>query len=290
MEPWDHIKDCDAAITYVTEHPKLWYLLEPDLSTSAALTARGKESLLLSPAPPTSRLPLTRARAQAIAQAVTVIHKLALYDPLGMPSTEAMEDGLANAAGDMDDDGNELKYRKCIIGPDKEQWIQASITEFHRLFRTYNTIRMITYDNISEEKKPFISYYNPQCKTKMKPDGKHYRVRGTFGGNRTSSYNGVTASYQAAMSTVKLLLNKNISHDGSRWMTMDVTDMYLHSRLPDDQYEYMVLNLDEIPQEIIDEYNIQDYISPGDTKAYWRIVRNEASRLSCQQRYCHSPR
>jgi hypothetical protein len=74
------------------------------------------------------------------------------------------------------------------------------------------------------------------------------------------------------MSTVKLLLNKNISNNGSRWMTMDVTDMYLHSRLPDDQYEYMVLNLDEIPQEIIDEYNIQDYISPGDTKVYVEVT------------------
>jgi hypothetical protein len=74
------------------------------------------------------------------------------------------------------------------------------------------------------------------------------------------------------MSTVKLLLNKNISNENSRWMTMDVTDMYLHSRLPEDQYEYMVLNLDEIPQEIIETYNIQDYISPGDTKAYVEVT------------------
>jgi hypothetical protein len=178
MEPWDHIKDCDAAITYVTEHPKLWYLLEPDLSTNEAFTARRTASLPLSPVPPTSRLPLTRARAAAIAQEVTATTKLALYEPLGMQRTEAIEDGIANAAnamanggerfanaaGDMDDDGNELKYRKCIIGPDKEKWIQASITEFHRLFRTYNTIRMIKFDDIPAEKKQFISYYNPQCK------------------------------------------------------------------------------------------------------------------------------
>ena len=214
------------------------------------------------------------------------VKQFALYDLLSMPITQAMQDGLANltttidadpdlfanAAGDMDDDGNELKYKRCIVGPDKDKWIKAAIVEFHRLLDKYNTFRLINFADIPAAKKPFISYYNPQCKTKMKADGKHYRVRGTYGGNRTSSYNGITASYQAAMSTVKLLLNKNISIDDSRWMTMDVTDMYLHSRLPDDQYEYMVLSLDEIPQEIIDTYNITDFVSPGDTKVYVEVT------------------
>ena len=53
---------------------------------------------------------------------------------------------------------------------------------------------------------------------------------------------------------------------------MDVADMYLHSRLPDDQYEYMVLNIDEIPQEIVTSYNIADYVAPGDTKAYVEVI------------------
>lgn len=291
-EPWDHVKDCKAATTYVNATPALWYLLEPALSVHKQFNAVEKAPIpwykrklreatgksIAKPATPLDK-PLTQARAQAIAQAVMSVQKFALYDLLGMPITQEMQHGLANtaselfanAAGDMDDDGNELKYKKCIIGPDKAHWINASITEFHRLFDKFKTIRMIKFGNIPTPKQSSISYYNPQCKTKIKPSGKLYRVRGTFGGDR-SNYNGVTASYQAAMSTVKLLLNKNISIDDSRWMTMDVADMYLHSRLPDDQYEYMVLNIDEIPQEIIDTYHIMDYVSPGDTKAYVEVT------------------
>lgn len=291
-EPWNNVKDCVAAITYINSKPSLWYLLEPRLLKYNAfnvkeklpmpwyrmklLEATGKiDTRKLAP----KDKPISRARAEAIAQAVMSVQKFALYDLLGMPITQDMQAGLANtaselfanAAGDMDDDGNELKYKKCIVGPDKTHWINASITEFHRLFDKFKTIRMIKFADIPSPKQSSISYYNPQCKTKMKPGGKLYRVRGTFGGDR-SNYNGVTASYQAAMSTVKLLLNKNISIDDSRWMTMDVADMYLHSRLPDDQYEYMVLNIDEIPQEIIDTYHIMDFVSPGDTKAYVEVT------------------
>ena len=154
-EPWDHVKDCKAATTYVNATPALWYLLEPALSVHKQFNAVEKAPIpwykrklreatgksIAKPATPLDK-PLTQARAQAIAQAVMSVQKFALYDLLGMPITQEMQHGLANtaselfanAAGDMDDDGNELKYKKCIIGPDKAHWINASITEFHRLF------------------------------------------------------------------------------------------------------------------------------------------------------------
>lgn len=299
-EPYDHVHDCRAASLYISNHPKLWYLFESDLQSNQAFNTdsddqvpwyRQKllESLKQLPASttPYTETPLTRSRASAIANAILSIQQVALYDLLAMPVTQPMQDGLANAsmilfdpscnnhhanaAGDMDDDGNELRYKRCITGPDRLHWITAAVVEFRRLLSKFNTIRFVPFSDIPSAKKSTISYYNPQCKTKMKSDGKHYRVRGTFGGNR-SNYSGITASYQAAMSTVKLLLNKNISLDDSRWMTMDVADMYLHSRLPDDQFEYMALNLDEIPQEIIDEYKITDFITSGDTKVYVEVM------------------
>ena len=292
-EPWDHITTCLAATKYIDAHPKLWYLLAPDLLTNNAFNNDAepipwyrKKLLEAVASTPTDAEPLTSVRATAIANAIMSIKQFALYELLAMPPTHAMvhnlsnldtladidSDHFANAAGDMDDDGNELRYKRCIVGPDKEKWIAAAITEFHRLLDKYNTFRLIKFADIPAAKKPFISYYNPQCKTKMKADGKHFRVRGTFGGNRTSSYGGITASYQAAMSTVKLLLNKNISIENSKWMTMDVTDMYLHSRLPSDQYEYMVLNLDEIPKEIIDTYHVMDFALPGESKVYVEVT------------------
>ena len=81
-----------------------------------------------------------------------LVQKFTLYELLGMPIAPEMQNGLANtttelfanAAGDMDDDGKELKYKKCIVGPDKTHWINASITEFHRLFDKFKTIRRAT--------------------------------------------------------------------------------------------------------------------------------------------------
>lgn len=286
-EPWEHVKDCQAALTYVENNPKLWYLLEPSLATNEAFQTnfsewKGydktdvpwwfKQATYKSSEPET----ITRERAQHIAQAVMndkVQLKHSLYYLLAMtPTSDMNHEAYAFAAGDMNDEGESLKYKSCIKGADSDLWIQASIKEFHKLFTQYNTMRPIKLKDIPEDKKKFITYYNPQCKTKMKPDGKQYRVRGTYGGNKPSSYTGVTASYQASMTTVKLLLNKTISDVNSKWMTMDVTDMYLQTRLPDDQYEYMVLDIQDIPQEIIDTYKLNDYISPGDTKVYVEVM------------------
>lgn len=183
-----------------------------------------------------------------------------------------IESEYALAAGDMNDDGDELKYRQCISGPDKEHWIKADIDEYHKLLKTHETIRPTKYSDIPTHKKQFISYYNPRCKIKYKSDGKHYRIRGTYGGNKQSSYTGVTASYQASMTTVKLLLNKTISNPEDKWMTMDVTDMYLNTKLPPDQWEYMVIDINDIPQEIIDTYNLKSYIANTETKIYFEVM------------------
>ena len=201
------------------------------------------------------------------------ISKPEMYDLLLMPYTDEMIQHMALAAGDMDDEGQELKLKKCIIGPDKEHWIQADITEYHKLLKQHEVMRPINFDKIPVKKKPFITYYNQQCKTKIKEGKTHYRVRGTFGGNKQSSYSGITASYQASMTTVKILLNKTISDPNSKWMTMDITDMYLHTTLPDDQWEYMVININDIPQEIIDSYHLLDFVAPGESKVYFEVVK-----------------
>ena len=181
---------------------------------------------------------------------------------------------LANAAGDMNDDGEELKFHACIHNesPLKRKWNDANITEYERLFGPDlgQIIRPIEFDKIPINKRNDISYYNPQCKTKDKPDGIHCRIRGTFGGDR-SKYTGKTASYQAEMSTVKLLLNKTVSDDNSRWMSLDIVDMYLHTKLPDNEWAYMTIQLADIPQVIIDKYKIMDYVRPGSTKIYVEV-------------------
>ena len=44
-------------------------------------------------------------------------------------------------------------------------------------------------------------------------------------------------------------------------MTIDISNMYLNTRL--DRYEYMRFNLKDIPQEIIEEYNLRKLADPN---------------------------
>ena len=60
---------------------------------------------------------------------------------------------------------------------------------------------------------------------------------------------------------MKLLLNSVLSTPGARFMTIDIKNFYLETKLKDKQY--MVLPLDLIPNEIIEKYNLNDIAHNG---------------------------
>ena len=270
-EPLENIKDCQAFKDYVLKHKTLLYLC-PSLSAQLATSAH----YALDPTyNDCAYANILNTSSASLTDEQDPLSNFEMYELLNMPYSDSMnaEMWVSFAAGDMDDEGNELKFKKCVTGPNKEHWIKADETEFHKLLRQHKVMYPKSFQDIPERKKPFVTYYNRQCKTKMKAGTIHYRVRGTFGGNKTSSYTGITASYQASMTTVKMLLNKTISDQDSKFMTMDITDMYLHTLLPSDQFEYMVIDLKDIPQSIIDEYHLLEFVSPGETKVYFEVVR-----------------
>ena len=53
-------------------------------------------------------------------------------------------------------------------------------------------------------------------------------------------------------------------------MTIDIGNFYTNT--PMDRYEYMRMHLSEIPQEIIDEYNLMEYVAT-DGYVYFRIKK-----------------
>ena len=85
------------------------------------------------------------------------------------------------------------------------------------------------------------------------------RVRLTVGGDRIN-YPDDCGAPTADMLTVKLLLNSVISTKGARFMTIDIKDFYLNT--PMKRFEYMRLKMKELPQDFIDEYNLQDKATP----------------------------
>ena len=79
------------------------------------------------------------------------------------------------------------------------------------------------------------------------------RVRWTVGGNRII-YNRALTTPTADLTTVKLHINEVISMRGVKYTTMDIKDFYLDTPL--EEYKYAKNLIKNIPNEIIDQYNL----------------------------------
>ena len=68
------------------------------------------------------------------------------------------------------------------------------------------------------------------------------------------------------METLKLLVNSTISTKGAKMFTSDISNMYLKSYLK--EAEYVRFKANQIPQPIIDHYNLQNKIHKGQRAWY----------------------
>ena len=85
----------------------------------------------------------------------------------------------------------------------------------------------------------------------------------------------------ASLATVKLLPNSVVSTKDAVFTTADIKDFFCAFFLPDP--EYMKMQLKMIPQEIIDQYNLQDLQEDG--WVYMKILKvmpglKQAARLA----------
>ena len=69
------------------------------------------------------------------------------------------------------------------------------------------------------------------------------------------------------MTTFKILVNSTLSTPGAKWLGLDVKNYYLGT--PMDNYEYMFIPIHQIPQEILDHYNLHEIVHKG--KVYVEI-------------------
>ena len=77
------------------------------------------------------------------------------------------------------------------------------------------------------------------------------RSRITCGGNLILHYPGDVSTETASLETFKMNLNSVISTLGTKYITMDISNMYL--KTPLDGCIYMRMKLFDIPQQIIDQ-------------------------------------
>ena len=64
----------------------------------------------------------------------------------------------------------------------------------------------------------------------------------------------------AKMLLVKIFFNSVILTPGAKFMTMDIRNFYLGTPLK--RKEYMRIKITDIPQEIIDEYKLNEIVTP----------------------------
>ena len=94
------------------------------------------------------------------------------------------------------------------------------------------------------------------CPEKSDPN----RTRINIGGNPIC-YPGDVGTKNASLDLVKLVINSVLSRKDAKYATFDIYNFYLHNPL--DRPEYVHINISDIPQDFIDEYDLLDFFWDG---------------------------
>jgi len=160
------------------------------------------------------------------------------------------------SAVDLNEDGSILTFRSAMMGPDKDLWLAAHGEELTRLIEQGRG-KFIRRSAVPKGKQ--VTYYNPQVKIKMKNGLPDRRVRGTIGGDKLDAF-GPTRANTAALEMIRLFINSMVS-ERAQMMTLDIRNFYLGT--PMEEPVYMFINIDTIPQSIIDKYKLRDIVENG---------------------------
>jgi len=147
-----------------------------------------------------------------------------------------------------------MEYRHLLKKPKHcESWKRSFSKEIRQLATTTETIKFVRKAEIPWERQRDITYARICCNErpeKKDPD----RTRITIRGDRVN-YPEDCGTPTADLLTVKLLFNSIISTMHAKFMTLDIKDFYLMT--PKDRPEYFRMNLDVIPDDIIDKYQLK---------------------------------
>jgi len=123
-----------------------------------------------------------------------------------------------------------------------------------------NTIIFIRKSQVPKERAKDVTY--GLITTLIRPEkiDKPNRTRLVAGGDRVH-YPGNAGTSTADLLTVKLLINSIISTARAKFMTMDIKDFYLNT--PMARYKYMRLRIADMPEDVIEHYNLRDKATPN---------------------------
>ena len=159
------------------------------------------------------------------------------------------------------DTGTMMNYRQLIQSKKhKEVWSKSSANEFGRLangvggrVKGTNTIKFIQKRDTPHDRRKDVTYGQFVCTIQPKKAEQH-RTRFTVGGDRLN-YPDKVATPTADMLVAKLLFNSIISTPNAKFMTINISKFYMMTPLK--WPEFIRIKLSDIPQEIIEEYNLR---------------------------------
>ena len=117
-----------------------------------------------------------------------------------------------------------------------------------------NTLLFKHPKSIPPGRKP--TYLRVVAACRPTKEDKH-RVRWTVGGNHID-YTGVTYNPNANITTDKLLFNSVISNKNVKLVGIDLKYFYLN--IPMERYEYILIPITMIPQDIMNEYKLKNIV------------------------------
>ena len=170
-----------------------------------------------------------------------------------------------------------LNYRQLMRDPKhKDIWARSSANEFGRLtqglkdgrVKGTNTMRYITKNQIPKDRRKDVTYASFTCDYRPNKTETH-RTRLTAGGDRIN-YPDDVGTPTADMTLFKIHANSIISTPKAKCIMVDIKDFYLNT--PMTRPEYMRIKLSDIPEEIIDEYNVRELVDE-DKHVYFEITK-----------------
>jgi hypothetical protein len=165
-----------------------------------------------------------------------------------------------------DDTGKYLNYRQLMRSPKhKIIWSRSSANEFGRLAQGLkdgrvigtNTIFFIPQEQVPKDRLKDVTYGSFSCDIKLNKKETH-RTRLIAGGDRIN-YPEDVGTPTADMTLVKTFFNSVISTKKAKCVMADIKDFYLNT--PMKRYKYMRLKITDIPEEVIEQYNLRNIVT-----------------------------
>jgi len=168
---------------------------------------------------------------------------------------------MANAV--IREGGELLEYKQLIANPKtRATWTHSYGNELGQLAQGMpgcntgtNTIKFIHKNQVPRERAKDVTYGLITTLIRPEKNDEPNRTRLVAGGDRVH-FPGNAGTTTADLLTVKLLINSIISTDGAKFMMMEIKDFYLNT--PMARYEYMRLRIANMPDNVIEHYNLRD--------------------------------